>query len=49
MREMSGSKGESNFVWRCKNCKVGNFELFRGWCVVGVSAISAKVFETNVL
>ncbi len=20
--EMSGSRGEANFVWRCKNCKV---------------------------
>jgi hypothetical protein len=22
MNEQSGSKGEANFVWRCKNCKV---------------------------
>lgn len=22
MRGISGSKGESNFVWRCKNCNV---------------------------
>lgn len=21
--EMSGSRGEANFVWKCKNCKVG--------------------------
>lgn len=21
--EISGSRGEANFVWRCKNCKVG--------------------------
>lgn len=21
MNEMSGSRGEANFVWRCKNCK----------------------------
>jgi hypothetical protein len=20
--EISGSKGEANFVWKCKNCKV---------------------------
>lgn len=20
--EMSGSRGEANFVWKCKNCKV---------------------------
>ena len=23
MNEQSGSRGEANFVWRCKNCKVG--------------------------
>ena len=22
--EVSGSKGEANFVWRCKSCKVGH-------------------------
>lgn len=22
MNEMSGSRGEANFVWKCKNCKV---------------------------
>ena len=22
--EVSGSKGEANFVWRCKTCKVGH-------------------------
>lgn len=22
MNEQSGSKGEANFVWKCKNCKV---------------------------
>lgn len=22
---MSGSRGEANFVWKCKNCKVGRF------------------------
>jgi hypothetical protein len=21
--DQSGSRGEANFVWRCKNCKVG--------------------------
>lgn len=23
--EVSGSKGEANFVWRCKSCKVNNY------------------------
>jgi hypothetical protein len=22
MNDMSGSRGEANFVWKCKNCKV---------------------------
>lgn len=25
--EVSGSKGEANFVWKCKNCKVSE-----GYC-----------------
>lgn len=24
MNEQSGSRGEANFVWKCKNCKVGS-------------------------
>jgi hypothetical protein len=27
LNEMSGSRGEANFVWRCKNCKVGFHDL----------------------
>lgn len=23
--EMSGSRGEANFVWKCKNCKVSSY------------------------
>ena len=26
---MSGSRGEANFVWRCKTCKVGRSEALR--------------------
>lgn len=29
LNEMSGSRGEANFVWRCKNCKVGSHNLSR--------------------
>lgn len=25
--DMSGSRGEANFVWRCKNCKVPNMTI----------------------
>ena len=34
MNEMSGSRGEANFVWKCKNCKVflpSNF-IFEIFC-----------------
>lgn len=27
MNEQSGSRGEANFVWRCKNCKVSHLLL----------------------
>lgn len=30
MNEMSGSRGEANFVWKCKNCKVSAWNPSRG-------------------
>lgn len=33
MNEQSGSRGEANFVWKCKNCKVGleSSEIYDGF------------------
>lgn len=28
-KEMSGSRGEANFVWKCKNCKVWRHQFWR--------------------
>lgn len=39
---MSGSRGEANFVWKCKNCKVRKHSR-RDDCNIGVQSAHNRV------
>lgn len=45
--ELSGSRGEANFVWKCKNCKVRGCPKTIQTCIAGIMANRPKKRESS--